>query len=407
MNSSSSQFVSSRRMSAYDPIHQITMWEENFITSGNLSASTPSIDEADMKLDNQSEDASHGILVTSKKYEQEANRLNDKIQRRLAQNREAARKSRLRKKAYVQQLESCRLKLVQLEQECDQARLQGLYIGGGLGSNNLGFAGSVHSGVTTFEMEYGHWVEEQKRQILELRSALSAHIGDMELGTLVDGIMNHYFKLFRMKSAVIKEDVFYVRSGMWKTTVERFFMWLGGFKPSEILKVLVPLIEPLTEKQWHDVNNLEKSCHQAEDALSQGMDKLQLILAETVEAGQLREENYISQMVAAMERLESLMLFVNQADHLRQEMLLQMLRVLTIRQSALWLLALGEYFQRLRTLSSLWANCPPTIVPQTFCGGNKLWGKRVTEATVKRKKMQKGNQRERGSSSRRESVPIP
>ncbi|KAG6667761.1 hypothetical protein CIPAW_01G123100 [Carya illinoinensis] len=40
---------------------------------------------------------------------------------RLAQNHEAARKSRLRKKAYVQQLESSRLKLTQLEQELQQA----------------------------------------------------------------------------------------------------------------------------------------------------------------------------------------------------------------------------------------------------------------------------------------------
>ncbi|OIW17869.1 hypothetical protein TanjilG_14115 [Lupinus angustifolius] len=351
MNSSSSAFVSSRRMGAYDPINQITMWEENFVTNGTLI-------DAGTKLDNQSVDTSNAIVRTSEKYDQEANRLNDKIQRRLAQNREAARKSRLRKKAYVQQLESCRLKLVQVEQEFDHARQQGLYTGAGLGSNSFGFVGSVNSGIITFEMEYGHWVEEQNRQILELRSALSAHMGDTEFGTLVDGIMNHYFKLFRMKSAAAKEDVFYVKSGMWKTTVERFFMWLGGFRPSEVLKVLIPLIEPLTEQQRGGVCNLLKSCQQAEDALSQGMDKLEQILAETVTARQLDEEAYIPQMVAAMERLESLVRFVNQADHLRQETLQQMSRVLTFRQCARWLLLFGEYFQRLRTLSSLWANCP-------------------------------------------------
>ncbi|KAL5177848.1 Transcription factor TGA6 [Glycine soja] len=45
-----------------------------------------------------------------------------KTLRRLAQNCEAARKSRLRKKAYQQQLESSRLKLTQLEQELQRAR---------------------------------------------------------------------------------------------------------------------------------------------------------------------------------------------------------------------------------------------------------------------------------------------
>lgn len=47
-----------------------------------------------------------------------------------------------------------------------------------------------------------------------------------------------------------------------------------------------------------------------------------------------------------------------QADHIRQEALQQMSRILTTRQTARWLLALGEYFQRLRALSKLWANRP-------------------------------------------------
>ncbi|KAG5000171.1 hypothetical protein GLYMA_08G140100v4 [Glycine max] len=367
MDATSSQFVSSRRMGVYDPIHQISMWEETFKSNdtNNLTVSTSIIGEVEMKLDNQvhvqSEDASHGIFGTSVKYDQDANRLTDKTQRRLAQNREAARKSRLRKKAYVQQLESCRLKLVQLEQEVDHAKQQGLYIGDGLGSNNLGFAGSVNSGITLFKMEYGNWLEEQNRQILELRTALSSHIGDIQLGTLVQGIMNHYTKLFSMKSAAAKADVFYVMSGMWKTTAERFFLWIGGFRPSELLKVLVPLSEPLTEQQRFDAYGLEKSCQQAEDALSQGMEKLQQMLADSVGPGQLVEGTHIPQMDTAMERLEALVSFVNQADHLRQETLRQMYRILTTRQTGRFLLDLGEYFQRLRALSKLWANRPQEL----------------------------------------------
>uniref|UniRef100_A0A1D1Y2W7 Transcription factor TGA6 n=1 Tax=Anthurium amnicola TaxID=1678845 RepID=A0A1D1Y2W7_9ARAE len=63
--------------------------------------------------------------------------LDAKTLRRLAQNREAARKSRLRKKAYVQQLESSRVKLSQLEQDLHRARSQGLFfgVGGGAGGN--------------------------------------------------------------------------------------------------------------------------------------------------------------------------------------------------------------------------------------------------------------------------------
>lgn len=47
-----------------------------------------------------------------------------------------------------------------------------------------------------------------------------------------------------------------------------------------------------------------------------------------------------------------------QADHLRQQTLQQVSRILTTHQTARGLLALGEYFHRLRALSSLWAARP-------------------------------------------------
>ncbi|XP_015890910.1 transcription factor TGA4 [Ziziphus jujuba] len=359
MNFTSTQFVTSRRMAAYEPLHQISMWEETFKNSGNFNASASIIVEADTKLSAQSEDTSQGILGTSNKYDQEATKPVDKVQRRLAQNREAARKSRLRKKAYVQQLESSRLKLIQLEQELERARHQGMYVSGGLDANHLGFSGTMNSGIAAFEMEYGHWVEEQNRQTCELRNALNAHITDVELRMLVDNGMSHYFDLFRMKATAAKADVFYMMSGMWKTSAERFFLWIGGFRPSELLKVLVPQLDPLTDKQLTDVYNLVKSCQQAEDALSQGMDKLQQGLAKAVADGELGEGSYAPQMgTTAMKKLDDLVTFVAQADHLRQETLRNVSELLTTRQTARGLLTLGEYFQRLRALSSLWATRP-------------------------------------------------
>ncbi|KAH0721208.1 hypothetical protein KY290_006128 [Solanum tuberosum] len=46
------------------------------------------------------------------------------------------------------------------------------------------------------------------------------------------------------------------------------------------------------------------------------------------------------------------------ADNLRQQTLQQMHRILTTRQSARALLAISEYFSRLRALSSLWLARP-------------------------------------------------
>lgn len=356
MNSTSTQFVPSRRMGIYEPIHQMTMWGD-FKGNSCLDASSPIILEVDPKLDNQSEDTSHGTVGPSNKYDQEDSKPTDKVMRRLAQNREAARKSRLRKKAYVQQLESSKLRLLQLEQELGRARQQGLYSGSALDASPLGYAGSINPGIATFEMEYGHWVEEHDRQISDLRNALYTEIGELELRIFVDGGMRHYFDLFTMKATAAKADVFYLMSGMWKTSAERFFFWIGGFRPSELLKVLLPHLEPLSEQQRLDLGNLAQSCQQAEDALSQGMEKLHQILGEAI-AKQLGEGNYLPQIGAAIEKLEALVRFVGQADHLRKETLQQISRILTTRQAARGLLALGEYFQRLRALSSLWSSRP-------------------------------------------------
>uniref|UniRef100_A0A7I4B0J3 BZIP domain-containing protein n=1 Tax=Physcomitrium patens TaxID=3218 RepID=A0A7I4B0J3_PHYPA len=292
-----------------------------------------------------------------------------KVLRRLAQNREAARKSRLRKKAYVQQLESSRIKLNQLEQELQRTRQQqGLYLGPGSYSDQNGQSGGVgganaySSGAAAFDLEYARWVEDHTRQMSELRVALQAHVADADLRLLVDGSMAHYDDLFRLKDAAAKADVFHLVSGMWKTPAERCFVWIGGCRPSELLKILVPQIEPLTEQQLLNICNLQQSSQQGEEALSQGMEQLQQSLAETLSAGSLGSAanvaNYMGQMAVAMGQLGNLEGFVRQADHLRQQTLQQMHRVLTIRQVARGLLAMGDYFARLRALSSLWSARP-------------------------------------------------
>lgn len=71
----------------------------------------------------------------------------------------------------------------------------------------------------------------------------------------------------------------------------------------------------MTEQQVISVCNLQQSSQQAEDALSQGMDKLQQNLAETLtsdSSGTSGVSDYMGQMVNAMGKLEALVSFVNQ-----------------------------------------------------------------------------------------------
>ncbi|KAL5832589.1 hypothetical protein ACOSQ3_016263 [Xanthoceras sorbifolium] len=277
--------------------------------------------------------------------------LDAKTLRRLAQNREAARKSRLRKKAYVQQLESSRIKLTQLEQELQRARSQGLFLGGCGGAG-----GNISSGAAIFDMEYARWLEDNHRHMSELRTGLNAHLQDGDLRIIVDGYISHYDEIFRLKGVAAKSDVFHLITGMWTTATERCFLWMGGFRPSELIKMLITQLDPLTEQQVMGICSLQHSSQQAEEALSQGLEQLQQSLVETIASSPVLDG--MQQMAVALGKLANLEGFVRQADNLRQQTLHQLRRILTVRQAARCFLVIGEYYGRLRALSSLWASRP-------------------------------------------------
>ncbi|KAH7541791.1 hypothetical protein FEM48_Zijuj02G0005100 [Ziziphus jujuba var. spinosa] len=238
--------------------------------------------------------------------------LDAKTLRRLAQNREAARKSRLRKKAYVQQLESSRIKLTQLEQDLQRARAQGLFLGGCGGA-----VGNVSSGAAIFDMEYARWLEDEQRHMTELRTGLQAHLSDSELRVIVDGYVSHYDEIFRLKGVAAKSDVFHLITGMWTTPAE-------------------PQLDPLTEQQVMGIYSLQHSSQQAEEALFQGLEQLQQSLIETIAGGPVVDG--MQQMAVALGQLTNLEGFV--------------------RQAARCFLVIGEYYGRLRALSSLWTSRP-------------------------------------------------
>ncbi|RCV32119.1 hypothetical protein SETIT_6G232500v2 [Setaria italica] len=280
--------------------------------------------------------------------------LDPKTVRRLAQNREAARKSRLRKKAYIQQLESSKLKLAQMEQDVQRARSQGLFLGGGPGAN-------TSSGAAMFDVGYARWLDDHGRRMAELQGALHAHLPDGDLRAIVDDTLTHHDELFQLKVVAAKSDVSHLITGAWTTPAERCFLWMGGFRPSDLLKTLLPQLDPLTEQQVVGICNLQRSSQEAEEALSQGLEQLHQSLADTMAGGSLIDDinmSFMGQMALALGKLANLEGFVIQADNLRQQALHQMHRILTVRQAARCFLAIGEYHNRLRALSSLWASRP-------------------------------------------------
>ncbi|BAT81771.1 hypothetical protein VIGAN_03162800 [Vigna angularis var. angularis] len=363
MNSSSTQLVLAKRMGIYDPFHQVNMWGDSFKIDGSLNSIATPMFMMKPSMQNKPECTPHESREPSGDDQESNEKTDSKVLRRQAQNREAARKCRLRKKAYVQQLETSRVKLMQLELEIEKAKKQGMYIRSAPDVSYMGSSGTINPGIALFELEYGQWIEELDRQNEELRNALHTRDSDMQLHLLVESCLSHYSNLFRMKAEAAKADVFYMISGTWKASVERLYLWIGGSRPSQLLNIIVPQLEPLTDQQIVSINKLRLSSQQAEDALSLGLDKLQQSLVHNIPSDPVAIGHYGFEMAAAMDKGEALEGFVNQADHLRQQTLLYMSRILTPGQTAQGLVAMGEYFHRLRTLSSLWSahSCDPSF----------------------------------------------
>ncbi|KAI5414215.1 hypothetical protein KIW84_058379 [Lathyrus oleraceus] len=85
-------------------------------------------------------------------------------------------------------------------------------------------------------------------------SSVNSHASNIELHMIIDGLLAHYDEIFRLKGVAAKADVFHL-----------------FFRSSELLKLLVSQLEPLTEQQLMGITNLQQSSQQAEDALSQSM----------------------------------------------------------------------------------------------------------------------------------------
>ncbi|KAL6874159.1 hypothetical protein ACP4OV_014241 [Aristida adscensionis] len=292
-----------------------------------------------------------------------------KTLRRLAQNREAARKSRLRKKAYIQQLESGRIRLAHLEQEIQVARTQGAMWG----------TGTLSPDAALFNLEYERWLGEHSKVVARLRAAAEEpHRPDGELRAYADEAAAHYGALMGLKARLAAADPLHLLSGLWKTAAERCFLWIGGFRPSDLIKIVVRHAEPVAEQQAAGAFELQQSARRAEEALDGELEALLRSLSEAVStdaaaqaapaaAAAMYQQLYghhhpadvagymgHMQMAVAMDKLASLGTFLRQADELRMQALQALRQMLTARQAARCFVAADDYFCRLRALSTLW-----------------------------------------------------
>ncbi|XP_047942746.1 transcription factor TGA10-like [Salvia hispanica] len=181
-----------------------------------------------------------------------------------------------------------------------------------------------------------------------------------ELGNVIDNWLAHYDQIVSLKSKAVQDDVFHVFSGMWKAPAERCFMWMGGFRPSVVIKIALDEVEGLTEQQRVALCGLQRSAEEDEEAITDGFETLDRSLTKTIVGGTLTMppnlNDYMTQMSIATKQVSALQGVVTRGDILRQQTLRHLPLHLTNRQAAQCFLVIDEYFNRLRSLSTLWLN---------------------------------------------------
>ncbi|KAG6401240.1 hypothetical protein SASPL_138090 [Salvia splendens] len=182
----------------------------------------------------------------------------------------------------------------------------------------------------------------------------------IKLNQLQQEMQNARAQMVGLKSKALKNDIFHVFSGMWKAPAERCFMWMGGFRPSMVIKIAVDQMEGLMEHQRAELCRLQRSTHDAEEAITHEFKKLDRSLTQTISCNTLNlppdVNTYMTQMAIAIYQVSALQGHVTQGDSLRHQTLHRLQRLLTVRQAAQCFLVIDEYFHRLRSLSTLWLN---------------------------------------------------
>lgn len=100
----------------------------------------------------------------------------------------------------------------------------------------------MHADAALFNLEYERWLGEHSKVVARLRAAAEEHRPDVELRAYVDEAAAHYGALMDHKARLAAADPLHLLSGLWKGAAERCFLWIGGFRASELVKVNLLLL---------------------------------------------------------------------------------------------------------------------------------------------------------------------
>ncbi|XP_008444975.1 protein ZW2 [Cucumis melo] len=209
--------------------------------------------------------------------------------------------------------------------------------------------------IENFADFYESWLTTQRSLLEQLLhvSQITDYKEERQLG-LIKQVLAHYQLYHEEISKAVSEDVFRTFSAPWLTSYERTLLWISGFKPSIVFRLVDSAVKDLTPAQAASLEELKADVKRKERDLTEAMASLQETVAAPPLVGLARRagrlvDGEICEMKNAIEELKIGMLGVfYSADLLRGSTMKRVMEILKTDQTLRPLAAATEFQQRIR-----------------------------------------------------------
>jgi len=211
----------------------------------------------------------------------------------------------------------------------------------------------------SFEAFLQGWMVRQKDFVGELLSAQQQYQEGRkpDVRPLIDRVISHYGEYFEEKSKLSNHNIFLVFSPPWLSSLEKSFLWVGGFKPGVAFQVVNTALKDLTGDQKEKLSKLKQETRVKERTLNDDFAKLQEGVADPPLVDIVRSKGRLCLSSSFLvdqgsvpstfkEKLENL---VADADALRTDTALKIMKILRPAQIVTFMASAAELQIKIRS----------------------------------------------------------
>jgi len=189
------------------------------------------------------------------------------------------------------------------------------------------------------------WLVRQQSFLKQLLHSISSDTTNQQQQTsLIQQVLAHYQEYYDEKAKIARNDVFLLFCPLWLSSFERSLLWVAGYKPSLVFKIVDGAVKDLTAEQTLRMEEVKAKTGKKERALMETLVRFQEsvaappMLALVRQVGRLTDGE-ISSLDLTIEALKTAMLQVIEGvDSLCKSTVSKVVEIVRFRLLSFWLL---------------------------------------------------------------------